>query len=161
LVTALNLTTPDYVTDAPRAIYRVYRDTRFSPDKTPCKTQIAASFSRRGMEKHGAAGYYFAISHKGVDVGGGIYMPQPETLLAVRTHIAERHAEFRQLAASSAIKRLLGAVLRFAACAHAEGLLRRSSRGGTVYGNRKAVSRVDAVPGVSERPAGRKAARAR
>ena len=114
LVTALNSAmmnfASDYVTDAPKAIYRIYRDTRFSPDKTPYKTQIAASFSRRGMEKHGAAGYYFAISHKGVDVGGGIYMPPPETLLAVRTHIAERHAEFRQLAASSAIKRLLGAV---------------------------------------------------
>jgi uncharacterized protein (TIGR02453 family) len=101
---------PDYVTDAPKAIYRIYRDTRFSPDKTPYKTQIAASFSLRGLEKHGAAGYYFAISHKGVDVGGGIYMPQPETLLAVRTLIAERHAEFRQLAASSAIKRLFGAM---------------------------------------------------
>jgi uncharacterized protein (TIGR02453 family) len=101
---------PDYVTDAPKAIYRIYRDTRFSLDKTPYKTQIAASFPRRGMEKHGAAGYYFAVSHKGVDVGGGIYMPLPETLLAVRTHIAERHAEFRLLAASSAIKRLFGAM---------------------------------------------------
>ena len=89
---------PDYVTDASKAIYRIYRDTRFSPDKTPYKTQIAASFARRGMEKHGAAGYYFAISHKGVEVGGGIYMPAPETLLAVRTHIAERHGEFRRLA---------------------------------------------------------------
>ena len=101
---------PGYITDAPKAIYRIYRDTRFSPDKTPYKTQIAASFARRGMEKHGAAGYYFAISHKGVEVGGGIYMPPPETLLAVRTHIAERHAEFRRLAASSAITRLLGTV---------------------------------------------------
>jgi uncharacterized protein (TIGR02453 family) len=114
LVTALNGAmmdfAPDYVTDAPKAIYRIYRDTRFSPDKTPYKTQIAASFSRRGTEKHGAAGYYFAISHKGVDVGGGIYRPQPETLVAVRTHVAERHTEFRKLAASSAIKRLLGAV---------------------------------------------------
>ena len=114
LVTELNRAmmdfAPGYVTDAPKAIYRIYRDTRFSPDKTPYKTQIAASFARRGMEKHGAAGYYFAISHKGVDVGGGIYMPPPETLLAVRTHIAERHAEFRELAASSATKRLLGEV---------------------------------------------------
>jgi|HubBroStandDraft_1064217.scaffolds.fasta_scaffold19850_1 uncharacterized protein (TIGR02453 family) len=114
LVAALNSAmmdfAPDYVTDAPKAIYRIYRDTRFSPDKTPYKTQIAASFARRGMEKHGAAGYYFAVSHKGVDVGGGIYMPPPETLLAVRMHIAERHAEFRRLAAASAIKRLFGAV---------------------------------------------------
>jgi uncharacterized protein (TIGR02453 family) len=114
LVTALNSAmmdfASDYVTDAPRAIYRIYRDTRFSPDKTPYKTQIAASFARRGAEKHGAAGYYFAVSHKGVDVGGGLYMPQPQTLLAVRTHIAERHAEFRQLTASSAIKRLFDAM---------------------------------------------------
>jgi uncharacterized protein (TIGR02453 family) len=114
LVTALNSAmmnfAPGYVTDAPKAIYRIYRDTRFSPDKTPYKTQIAASFARRGMEKHGAAGYYFAISHKGADVGGGIYMPQPETLLAVRTHIAERHEEFRKLVTSSAIKRLFGAM---------------------------------------------------
>ena len=89
LVTELNRAmmnfAPNYVTDAHKAIYRIYRDTRFSPDKTPYKTQIAASFARRGMDKHGAAGYYFAISHKGVDVGGGIYMPPPETLLAVRT----------------------------------------------------------------------------
>jgi uncharacterized protein (TIGR02453 family) len=114
LVTALNGAmmdfAPDYVTDAPKAIYRIYRDTRFSPNKTPYKTQIAASFPRRGMERQGAAGYYFAVSHKGVDVGGGIYMPPPETLLAVRTHIAERHAEFRQLAASSVIQRLFGAI---------------------------------------------------
>ncbi|HTT60662.1 MAG TPA: DUF2461 domain-containing protein [Bryobacteraceae bacterium] len=114
LVTELNRSmmdfAPDYVTDAPKAIYRIYRDTRFSADKTPYKTQIAASFSRRGMEKHGAAGYYFAISHRGVDVGGGIYMPPPETLLAVRTHIAGRHAEFRKMAAAPAVKRLFGGV---------------------------------------------------
>ena len=101
---------PEYITDASKAIYRIYRDTRFSPDKTPYKTHIAASFARRGMEKHGGAGYYFAISHKGVDVGGGIYMPPPETLLAVRTRISERPAEFRRLAASTTVKKLLGAV---------------------------------------------------
>jgi uncharacterized protein (TIGR02453 family) len=101
---------PDYVTDADKAIYRIYRDTRFSPDKTPYKTHIAASFARRGMAKHGAGGYYFSISHQEVEVGGGIYMPPPEALLAVRTHIAERHAGFRRLAAASPIKRLFGAV---------------------------------------------------
>jgi uncharacterized protein (DUF2461 family) len=45
-----------------------------------------------------------------VDIGGGIYMPPPETLLAVRMHMAERHAEFHELAGSSAIKRLFGAM---------------------------------------------------
>ena len=114
LVTALNQAmlefAPDYVTDADKAIYRLYRDTRFSPDKTPYKTHIAASFARRGMEKHGAGGYYFSISHQEVEVGGGVYMPPPEALLVLRTHIAESHQDFRRLAASIAIKRLFGSV---------------------------------------------------
>jgi uncharacterized protein (TIGR02453 family) len=101
---------PDYVTDADKAIFRIYRDTRFSHDKTPYKTQIAASFGRRGLGKLGAAGYYFAVSLRGVDVGGGIYMPAPEVLLAVRTHIAQRHAEFRRMVAAPAVKRLFGAM---------------------------------------------------
>jgi uncharacterized protein (TIGR02453 family) len=186
LVTELNRAmmdfAPGYVTDAHKAIYRIYRDTRFSPDKTPYKTQIAASFARRGMEKHGAAGYYFAISHKGVDVGGGIYMPPPETLLAVRTYIAGRHAEFRQLAASSAIKRLLGAVQGeqlsrvpkgFSADHPAADLLRFKQfllfttldaaiiTTEAVRRVGKTLPRDDALSGVSERPArGGKAARA-
>src|SRR5579863_8851398 len=57
---------PAYTADPKKAIYRIYRDTRFSPDKTPYKTHIAASFSRRGMEKHGAGGFYFSVSHKEV-----------------------------------------------------------------------------------------------
>ena len=73
---------PDYVTDPDKAIYRIYRDTRFSKDKTPYKDHIAASFSRRG-DKAGA-GYYFAVSHKEVAIGGGIYMPEPDTLRAMR-----------------------------------------------------------------------------
>jgi len=101
---------PDYVTDANKAIYRLYRDTRFSPDKTPYKTHIAASFARRGMEKHGAGGYYFSISHQEVEVGAGIYMPPPEALLAVRTHIAHKHTDFRRIVAASPVKRLFGAV---------------------------------------------------
>ena len=101
---------PDYVTDPDKAIYRIYRDTRFSADKTPYKTHIAAIFARRGMEKHGAGSYYFSISHKEVEVGGGIYMPPPEALLAVRTHVAGHHTDFRRIAAASPVKRLFGAV---------------------------------------------------
>src|SRR6476646_9496914 len=41
---------PDYVAEPAKAIYRIYRDTRFSKDKTPYKTHIAAVFPRRGME---------------------------------------------------------------------------------------------------------------
>ena len=99
---------PEYVTDPDKAIYRIYRDTRFSKDKTPYKTHIAASFPRHGTVKHGDAGYYFAVSHKEVAVGGGVYMPEPQVLLAIRHHIAERHQEMRRLLAGRTLRRLLG-----------------------------------------------------
>src|SRR6266852_3347510 len=62
---------PDYITAPEKAGYRIYRDTRFSPDKTPYKTHIAAIFPRRGMERHSSAGYYFHISPKSVAVAMG------------------------------------------------------------------------------------------
>ncbi|MCL4402188.1 MAG: DUF2461 domain-containing protein [Acidobacteria bacterium] len=101
---------PAYVTDPAKAIYRVYRDTRFSADKTPYKTNIAASFYRRGAEKHGAAGYYVGVGPREVEVGGGLYLPPPEAVRAMRSHFAEHHEEFRRLAESRTMRRLLGEV---------------------------------------------------
>ncbi|HEX3092131.1 MAG TPA: DUF2461 family protein, partial [Candidatus Angelobacter sp.] len=54
-VTALNEEftrfAPAYVTPPEKAVYRIYRDTRFSPDKTPYKTHIAAIFPRNSAVK--------------------------------------------------------------------------------------------------------------
>jgi len=99
---------PEYVTDPDKAIYRIYRDTRFSKDKTPYKDHIAASFRRRGSPAHGDAGYYLAVSSKEVAIGGGVYMPPPEVLLAIRNRIAERHQELRKILAGRALKQLFG-----------------------------------------------------
>ena len=48
---------PDYVTDPAKAYYRIYRDTRFSPDKTPYKTHISALFRPRGLDKHSCGSF--------------------------------------------------------------------------------------------------------
>jgi uncharacterized protein (TIGR02453 family) len=101
---------PEYVTDPDKAIYRIYRDTRFSKDKTPYKNHIAASFRRNGSCGEAQAGFYFAISHKEVAVGGGIYMPPPETLKAIRQHLAQNHEEFRKLVRGRAVRQLYGDV---------------------------------------------------
>jgi uncharacterized protein (TIGR02453 family) len=107
--TAMKRFAPDYVTDPAKAVYRLYRDTRFSKDKTPYKDHIAASFRHRFLAgEGGGAGFYFAVSHKNVAIGGGVYMPAPETLLAIRTHLAEFHREFESLLKARAVKRLLG-----------------------------------------------------
>jgi uncharacterized protein (TIGR02453 family) len=106
---ALRRFAPDYVTDPAKAVYRFYRDTRFSKDKSPYKDHIAASFRHRGLGgEGGGAGYYFAVSHKEVAIGGGIYMPMPETLLAVRGHLAEHHQQFRKLLRAKAVQQLFG-----------------------------------------------------
>ena len=99
---------PEYVTDPDKAIFRIYRDTRFSKDKTPYKDHIAASFPRRGTPA--GAGYYFAVSPKEVAIGAGIWMPAPETLLAIRTHVAGHYQNFRRIAQARTVKQLFGTV---------------------------------------------------
>src|SRR6185503_12208062 len=54
------------------------------------------------------AGFYFQVSHKDISVGGGIYLPSPETLRAVRNHLAEYHKEFETILKARNVKRLLG-----------------------------------------------------
>lgn len=112
LVTALNAEmirfAPDYVAEPAKAIYRLYRDTRFSKDKTPYKTHIAAIFPRRGLVKHEGAGLYFSVSAKEIEVAGGVYMPGPDALLAIRTHLAERHEEFTRIIESRKLRALMG-----------------------------------------------------
>jgi uncharacterized protein (TIGR02453 family) len=102
---------PGHVTDPDKAIYRIYRDTRFSKDKTPYKTHIAAHFKPRNLAQAEGAGYYFAVSHKEVAVGGGMYMPSPPTLLAVRTHLAQNFEDFERVTSGRALKKLLGGEL--------------------------------------------------
>ncbi len=101
---------PDHVGDPNKAIYRIYRDTRFSKNKTPYKTHIAAVFPRCDLQKHGGAGYYFSVSPEEIEVGGGVYMPPPEALRAIRGHLAENHKEFRRIVAAPVVKRFFGEV---------------------------------------------------
>lgn len=97
---------PDHITDPKKAVYRIYRDTRFSADKTPYKTHIAAIFPHHGLEKHSSAGFYFHLTATSVGVAAGSYMPGPDELRAVRAWLAENHAAFRE--ASRHPRKLLG-----------------------------------------------------
>lgn len=78
--------------DAKKALFRIYRDTRFSKDKTPYKTHFSAAIrerAKKGLEP----GYYFHIDHLGVLLaGGGIYNPDPAILARIRRHIARHPA---------------------------------------------------------------------
>jgi uncharacterized protein (TIGR02453 family) len=99
---------PEYVTDPKKAIFRIYRDTRFSADKTPYKTHIAASFSRRGGEQLGTGGFYFSVSHDVIEIAAGLWHPEREVMLLVRNHIAETHQELSRILADKKTRKLAG-----------------------------------------------------
>lgn len=68
-------------------MYRIYRDIRFSPDKTPYKTHLAAYIASGGVKQHGRPGYYIHIQDGCSSIGGGIFMPSPELLYEIRSEI--------------------------------------------------------------------------
>ncbi len=102
----------DYVPDKPeKSIYRIYRDTRFSKDKTPYKTHIAAHFQHRRVGKNLGAGFYFAVSHESVEIAGGMYMPGPDQLRAVRGVLLKDHAKFAKLCGDKSLVKAAGELL--------------------------------------------------
>ena len=90
---------PEHVRPAHKAMMRIYRDIRFSSDKRPYKTHVAAWWSRRGMEKTSGGGFYFHVGPKEVLVSAGVYMPEREQLRVIREWMAENHEAYRKLAA--------------------------------------------------------------
>ena len=92
----------------PKGIYRIYRDTRFSDDKTPLKTNIAASFPWRGLHRHEGAGLYIEVAPRWVWVGGGMYAPQTAQLAAVREHVAGNHERLRSIVESPGFRKAVG-----------------------------------------------------
>lgn len=98
---------PAHLRPPQKCMMRIYRDTRFSADKSPYKKRIAAWWSRGGLEKTSGGGYYLAVSAKEVVIAAGVYMPEREQLLAIRTHLLHHHAEMRRLLDGRKLKSLL------------------------------------------------------
>jgi len=101
---------PELVASPRGSLYRIYRDTRFSSDKSPFKTQVGAIFPHRDLPRHQGAGLYLEIGPDGVMIAGGIYMPQSPELHALREYLAGNHARFRALVESPAFRRTAGPV---------------------------------------------------
>lgn len=67
-------------------LFRIYKDVRFSKDKTPYKTNFGASINPGG-KKSLVAGYYLHIEPGASFLAGGMYMPEPAMLQAIRQEI--------------------------------------------------------------------------
>lgn len=98
---------PAHVRPAQKTVMRIYRDTRFSADKTPYKTHVSAWWTRVGLEKTSGGGYYFHFSPTEVVIAAGIYMPEREQLLAIRMQLLERHEELRRLLNDKKLRKVM------------------------------------------------------
>ncbi|MCG7959428.1 MAG: DUF2461 domain-containing protein [Candidatus Thiodiazotropha taylori] len=79
------------------SLMRVYRDTRFSKDKTPYKTNIGIQFRHQlGKDVH-APGFYLHIENGGCFIGAGIWHPESKTLGKIRNFIADNPASWSAL----------------------------------------------------------------
>ena len=99
---------PDLVSDPRVCLFRIYRDTRFSSDKRPLKTNVAAHFPSRKFPKGEGAGLYVEVAPQWVWMGGGIYMPSADELNAIRAAIANDHRRFRRVVTAPAFRRAVG-----------------------------------------------------
>ena len=80
------------------SMFRIYRDTRFSKDKSPYKTAAAAHFQYRhgGKDVH-APGFYLHLEPGECMGGGGLWHPDPATLQKVRDHIVNRTKDWKAI----------------------------------------------------------------
>ena len=78
-----------------KSLYRIYRDTRFSKDKTPYKVHWGGYFKRATQKLRG--GYYFHIEPGNTFLGGGFWAPNPADLKRIREEIAANDEELRKL----------------------------------------------------------------
>lgn len=99
---------PRHVTPTRKAIFRIYRDTRFSKDKKPYKTHVAATFFLQNLGKAAGPCYYFHFTPKELLVFAGVYMPEREELIAIRNLLAEQHQDFERLLAGRTLRKSMG-----------------------------------------------------
>ncbi|HEY3249610.1 MAG TPA: DUF2461 domain-containing protein [Ignavibacteria bacterium] len=90
--------------DPKSCLFRIYRDVRFSKNKSPYKTNLAADI-QQGGRKSNFAGYYFHVEPDSCMLAGGIYMPPPDKLLAIRRFIADSYKEFEKIVRAKDFKK--------------------------------------------------------
>ena len=98
---------PELLVTPKHSIYRIYRDVRFSENKKPYKTHVAASFRPRHLPKGEGAGMYFHVSPEGLWVGGGMWKPETPQLHAVRENIAANTRQFRSIVEAPSFRKAL------------------------------------------------------
>ena len=101
---------PELEASPKTSIFRVHRDTRFSEDKSPYKTHVAARFRWRTLEGGCGAGLYLEVAHGWVWFGGGYYDPDPAHLVRIRQHISDTYPEIDRIVRRAPFRAAFGSL---------------------------------------------------
>jgi uncharacterized protein (TIGR02453 family) len=105
---------PEFVGDPRRSMFRIYRDVRFSKDKSPYKSHAALWIYHRapgrgvGKEIDGGAGFYVHLEPNASLVAAGLWMPPRPSLAKVREHFSEDLAGWRRAVTAPAVLKRFG-----------------------------------------------------
>ncbi|WP_426667690.1 DUF2461 domain-containing protein [Mucilaginibacter sp. McL0603] len=91
-----------------KSLWRIYRDTRFSKDKTPYKTHWGGHFTRAGHSRRG--GYYYHLEPGNSYVLGGFNAPNAQDLKRIREDIAYDDRALREILNSEAFRASFGSL---------------------------------------------------
>ncbi len=94
------------------SMFRIYRDVRFSKDKSPYKTHLGAHVTAalKKSDIHSRAGYYIHLGPGESMLAGGAYMPQGPWLKGIRSEIAADPKTFKKILNSATFKKYFGAM---------------------------------------------------
>lgn len=94
------------------SLFRIFRDTRFSADKTPYKTHGAAQFRHAAGKDVHAPGFYVHLGPGEVFVGAGLWRPEPAVLTKLRAAIQAEPAAWAEVKGQLGARRLGGESLK-------------------------------------------------
>lgn len=93
--------------DPKSCVMRIYRDVRFSLNKTPYKTNFGAGISQKGKNFNGP-GYYLHIHPEECFIAGGCWMPEPEMLKSIRQELDYSGSDFSEIVTAPDFKKYFG-----------------------------------------------------
>lgn len=111
LIEGLQVHDPSIRTTAKEAIFRINRDTRFSADKSPYKTNVGALISRYGRKNKLYPGFYIHLEPGSLMIGGGAYFLDRPNIEKIREAIFTQQADWTAVTRAPDFQRLFGDIL--------------------------------------------------
>lgn len=110
LLKELETLMPIHFVTARDCIFRIYRDTRFSKDKTPYKTHMAAMISPKGRKDKTTPGMYVQVSTQDVRIYSGCLELNTQQLAKIRAYMLEHLEDFKQLISDEKFQSTFGEI---------------------------------------------------